>query len=781
MFYYQTISFKNYHILLNYYSMRSIFSVLCLLVCQFSEAQTFTASGGDIPDDGSFIVFEIPVNGLPNATDTTTFGLESVCFDIFHPWSADLHIILRTPDGTETTLVSGQGGDQDGFVQTCLSGNAVESIFSAWYPFTGTFRPVGDMGHLNNGQNPNGTWQLIILDTYAFADAGNLTEWSITFGPNPCKPFDFKSSNLPVLKISTNGQVIRDAEKIDVRLEVLDNGVGQRNYLNQTDFAFSGKIGIELHGSSSQGFPKKSYRFEVRDSLGDDLEVPLLNMPATSDFVLTANFSDKTLMRNALTYKLSNELGQYASRTRFCEVMLNDTYQGVYLLTEKIKRGNDRLDLARLAPDDTTGMKLTGGYICRVDRGEAAWWSQFPQPNSTQYTFFVQEYPKLGRIQPAQLDYIQRFVDSFEVALAGADFQHPTLGWRRVANEKSFIDFLIINELSKNVDGYRLSTFFHKDRDDRGGRLTMGPVWDFDLAWYNADYCDNPQSSGWAYDINYVCQDAGVPFWWERLMQDSTFAQNLACRWDLLRQTTLSLPAVYGKIDSMAALVDESQARNFDFWPILGVYVWPNPGTLPDTYAGEIQQLKLWIAGRIDWLDSAIGDLEPTLNATFSAAPLSAFDWSFAAQANQPGVQFEWDFGDGQTALGALPMHTFSSPGTYTVRLRAFTAFGCSTVSEQILNIINTHSEEAQIGAIAVFPNPAQGRFYVRLPENADVSSLDFSLFDAAGHVCKNWQPTPPGEARTLTFDLPSGTPPGVYCLRGRTAGEVWVAKLVVE
>jgi hypothetical protein len=255
----------------------------------------------------------------------------------------------------------------------------------------------------------------------------------------------------------------------------------------------------------------------------------------------------------------------------------------------------------------------------------------------------------------------------------------------------------------------------------------------------------------------------------------------LACRWDLLRQTTLSLPAVYGKIDSMAALVNESQTRNFDFWPILGVYVWPNPGALPETYAGEILKLKLWIAGRINWLDLTISDFEPTLNAAFSATPFNAFDWSFAAQTSQPGMQFEWDFGDGQTATGASQTHTFSSPGTYTVRLRVLTAFGCSTVSEQVLHIVDTQSEEAKIGAITVFPNPAQGRFYVQLPENADVSALDFRLFDAAGQVCQSWQPTASGETRTLALDLPPNTPPGIYCLRARTTGEVWVAKLVVD
>ena len=100
--------------------------------------------------------------------------------------------------------------------------------------------------------------------------------------------------------------------------------------------------------------------------------------------------------------------------------------------------------------------------------------------------------------------------------------------------------------------------------------------WDYDLAWYNADYCENFQTSGWAYDINYICGDAGVPFWWERLASDTLFAQNLACRWQSLRtNSTLSNNHIFGVIDSMANVLQEAQGRNFQYWPILGSYIWP--------------------------------------------------------------------------------------------------------------------------------------------------------------------------------------------------------------
>ena len=683
-------------------------------------AQTFTSPGGLIPDDGNSIAFDIPVSVLPNALNTTDFGVERVCINAVHQWVADLSIRLRAPDGTLIPLVSGVGGDTDGFVNTCLSSNATTSIFEVWYPFTGEFRPFGDMGQLNNGQDPNGTWQLIVLDTYAGADSGELLDWSITFGPNPCKPFPFESSDLPILKITTGGQAIMNEPKINAQLEVIDNGFGQRNYLDQTDYAYSGPIGIELRGNSSQGMPKKPYNFEVRDEFGEDKEVELLHLPAGSDFALAANFSDKTLMRNALAYETFRQLGHYASRTRFCEVVLDNTYQGVYILTEEIRRDKDRIDIAKLKPEDTTGVDLTGGYICRIDWNRSPGWnSQFSQPNSPNvFTYFQHTYPRWDELQPSQQHYIRSYVDSFEVALRGPDFQDAETGWRKFGEENTFIDYLILNEISKNVDGYRLSTYFHKDRDDKGGKLRMGPPWDYDLAWYNADYCEGFTTSGFAFDINYVCGDAGVPFWWEKLMADTLFAQNLACRWQSLRESNLKNTQFFGVIDSMAAVLDEAQGRNFELWPILGKYVWPNPGFLPPTYEGEVAKMKAWIFNRFSWLDFALGQNLPSLNAHFTASPLNALNWQFESAGNS-GQVYAWDFDDGTFSELPTVQHQFPGSGTYEVKLTVSTPYGCDNTTQQIIHIIGVGTTDAlSAEGFHFFPNPAEDILNVALPEN---------------------------------------------------------------
>ncbi|MEO7175179.1 MAG: CotH kinase family protein [Saprospiraceae bacterium] len=697
--------------------MKHFLLLLVTVIMSFNaNAQTFSGTGGAIPDDGNFVEFEINVDLPQTALDTINFGIESLCFNSEHTWISDLAFTLIAPDGTVVAMVNGLGGDTDYFTATCLSSNASNSVFSAAPPYTGEFRPFGDMGIINNNQNPNGIWKLRVFDTYAFADAGNLIDWQMTFGSNPCKPFRFISSDLPIIKLKTNGATIVNDPKININMIVIDNGPGIRNYVDQAETAYDGWVGIEIRGNSTQSFPKKSFSIETRDDTGEDIDVELLGFPEGSDFALVANFSDKTLIRNAMTYKLASELGEYATRTRTCEVVLDGSYQGVYTLTERIKRDKNRVDINKMEAKDTTGTKVTGGYIIKIDRNDTPGWnSNFSFPNFPDgKTFLSYEYPKAEDIQPAQATYIQSFVDSFEVALDGPEYQNPGSGWRNFADEKSAIDYMFSNEMSKNVDGYRLSTYFYKQREDKGRKIFFGPAWDFDLAWYNADYCDAFNSEGWAYNLNYVCADAGVPFWWEKFMSDTLFQQNAACRWQTMRQTYLSETHMYGLIDSMAAELQESQARNFTQWPILGIYVWPNPGQLPDTYEGEILKLKNWIAVRMLWLDKQFELMQPELSPEFVAEPLDGYNWQFVAQT-QGNYNYHWDFGDGNTSTEANPLHTYSATGNYLVKLEVSTAYGCTFNQKQTIHLINTGTKNLA-DQIQCFPNPATSQVQVLIP-----------------------------------------------------------------
>lgn len=424
------------------------------------------------------------------------------------------------------------------------------------------------------------------------------------------------SSNLPLVVINTNGQTIPDDPKITADMGIIYNGPGQRNNITDPFNHYSGKIGIEIRGKSSQQFPMKSYSIELRDAAGASQDKSLLGMPVESDWVLYAPYTDKTLMHNVLAYMISDEQGHWAAHTRYVEVIINGNYKGVYVLLEKIKRGAGRLNIAKLKTTDISGDDLTGGYIFKIDKpdpGDDGWYSQVPPPNAGlgQRIVFLYEYPKATDIVPAQKNYIKNYTDNFELALKSNAFQDPLNGFRKYADENSFIDYFIVNEVSRNVDGYRLSSYFYKDKDSKGGKLIAGPVWDYDLGFRNANYCEGSDTSGWAYKFNNICNGDSwlMPFWWERFMQDSNFKASLHCRWTQLRQSSLSTQRLNAAIDSISNLLSEAQVRHFQRWPILGQYVWPNPQPIPTTYAGEISTLKQWLASRTNWLDNNIPNI----------------------------------------------------------------------------------------------------------------------------------------------------------------------------
>ncbi|MGL5889044.1 MAG: CotH kinase family protein [Bacteroidia bacterium] len=567
------------------------------------KAQTFTASGDSIYDYAT-TTYTTTVTGLsPSTIDTNFFGLETVCIDLRHTWDADLEIYIVAPDGTRAMLTAGQGGSDDNYTNTCFNISAATSIAQGSAPFTGTFQPIGQMGRVNNGQNGNGVWTLSITDTYP-ADDGRLFTWSITFGNNPATYIPFVSSNLPIVVINTNNQIIVNDPKIMADMGVIWNG-SARNYMTDPFNHYNGKIGIELRGASSQGMPKKPYGIELWDVNGNAIDSSMFGMPKENDWILTANYADKSLLNNTLSYQLARDMGWYAPRTQHVELVINGEYVGNYVFTEKIKRDNDRVDIAKLQLTDISGDELSGGYIIKVDRQNSPGWvSNYPASTGGQ-VFIQYVYPDGDDIVPQQQTYIQNYVDSFETALNGPNFSNPLTGYARFIDVNSFVDYFILNEFSKNVDGYRLSTFLYKRKDSDGGKLFIGPAWDYDLGWHNADYCDAFLTNGWAYNTSIVCPGGeDVPFWWARLVQDTAFTNKVQCRWQELRQTIFSQQYLYNYCDSMALYLNESQHRNFLVWPILGSYVWPNPSPIPANYAGEITELKLWIQQRGTWLDN---------------------------------------------------------------------------------------------------------------------------------------------------------------------------------
>ena len=413
-----------------------------------------------------------------------------------------------------------------------------------------------------------------------------------------------ESNLLPQFKIDTSNKTIVDEPKIPASMDLYIDGELNKSY----------NIGIEIRGSSSQFFEKKSYGIETWDNKNEDIDTDLGGFPEEEDWILYGPFSDKSLIRNVLIFQLSNAIGMYGSRTDFYEVTINDKFLGTYVLMEKIKRDKNRVNISKNLDDD-----ISGGYIIKIDKPPDEGYTSansFSSKFDTRGSYvgasdikFLYTYPKSSEISNDQKNYIKNYLNDFEEALLSANFKDPDLGYKKYIDIDSFIDFFILNEISKNIDAYRISTFMHKDKNQK---LKMGPIWDFNLGFGNVNYCNAELESGWSYKFNDVCggDNWKVPFWWNRLFEDPAFVTKLKNRWSDLRTNVLSDQNLQDRIDKITNFLIENNAprRNFDKWTIIGKYVWPN-NYIGNNYGEEISYLKDWLAKRVKWMDEEINSL----------------------------------------------------------------------------------------------------------------------------------------------------------------------------
>lgn len=588
--------------------MKKVLTLYTILAIFGLNAQTFTSQEFNLINDNQTNEYELIVSGLSQISDTENFGLEGICLSIQHSYVADLEVYLVSPTGVTISLFSRIGGGSDFFTNTCFSAESSVPISSGVSPFTGIYLPLGQLGLLNDNQVANGTWILRVNDTWE-QDAGDFVQFSLSFGSNPAPVFTIQESDLPIVLLETNGQEIPNEPKINGTVKLIYNGEGQRNFKNQTDIHFQGNCGLEIRGASSSGMPKKSYDLEIRDAFFADLDTSILGLPSESDWVLSAQYTDKTLMRNMLSMHLLQKMGFYAPRFKPVELFINNEYKGVYILMEKVKKGVNRVNISTLRPDEISGDDLTGGYIIKLDKGSGSsnfgWESPYAPIPAGSSIVLDYEYPKTEVIVQEQKDYIEDYFTAFETSLAGSNFMHPTVGYRKYVDYASCLNTLLISEATRSIDAYRKSFFIHKDKDSHGGKLVMAPIWDYDLTFGNADFCNGELTEGWQYNFNYVCgEDYWInPFWFPKMMEDSIFRQDLRCQWKKLRETSFHTDSIHSWINQTATKLYESQEWNYRIWQTMGNYVWPN-SFVGQTYQEEIDFLKSWITTRFNWLDA---------------------------------------------------------------------------------------------------------------------------------------------------------------------------------
>jgi subtilisin-like proprotein convertase family protein len=573
--------------------IRRIFlSAIGLFLVSVFYSQTFSSTINQlVPDDGTTMYLPIEASGLPDVLNGES-GLVQICLNMDHTYNSDMVVQLAAPDGTLFMLFSGIGGDLDNFTNCCLRFDASDYISNQTPPYSGTWLPMGNMALVNNGQNPNGTWNLVLYDTYAFADQGYMYDWSITFDSNaPEYQYPLESTYLPIVKIFTGGQSIPDEPKVQATMQIINNGDGVLNFITDTNFEYEGEIMVELQGFTGPIYPKKNYDFDLIDSEGLEMDTNLLGMPDENDFILKAEYLDPTLMFNNIAYSFGRKMDRYAPRLRYCELILDGDYLGIYSLTEKIKRDNSRVDIAKLDPDDLAGDSLTGGYIIEMNiNGDPGnWYSNYPPINEATagpLVEFKYVYPKASEIAAEQANYIQSYVDQFEYIMHTENFDDPEEGYRSVVDVPSFIDFMLVNEMSTNYDSYGRSTFMYKEKITDGGLLHIGPPWDYDRGFWNIE--------GWVWELTHPFWP--FPDWWSIMDSDSTYTNQVWCRWQELRGDKWSDEAFINHIDSMHDYLAEATDRNFLRWPELGVTNWDQ----------QVQDLQDRLLARLAWMDANI-------------------------------------------------------------------------------------------------------------------------------------------------------------------------------
>ena len=445
---------------------------------------------------------------------------------------------------------------------------------------------------------------------------------------------NFESSNLPIVVIDTfEGQEIPNDPKIDATMKIIFRENQQRNFLTDVSdpnaLDYDGPIKIEYRGSSSSLLDKKQYAFTPYDDLGEKINVPFLDMPTENDWILNGLAYDPSYMRDFLSYKLSNLIGNYASRGKYCELVLNGEFRGIYVLQEKLKADDSRIDIKKIKDDDLTLPKLTGGYITKTDKIEGSDTVAWGMDNYGGWqSNFVHEHPKSSEVMPEQHSYIENEFLTLQSYVNNPSNSSIIEGYPSTIDVPSFIDFIILNEISSNADGYEFSTFFHKDRNDK---LRAGPIWDFNLTFGNDLF-------QWGYDRSHTdvwqFYDQGNmgPKFWKDLFDDSLFNCYLSKRWQELSAPGMPLneEEIFELIDSIEVLILEAVERQEIVSGTTGVFTQ------------NIIEMKAFISERIEWISNQLTDISLCDNIVTPEIVISKINYNPLVEADLDSSDFEF-------------------------------------------------------------------------------------------------------------------------------------------
>lgn len=410
-------------------------------------------------------------------------------------------------------------------------------------------------------------------------------------------------THLPLVILNTNGQKIMskldtDGDcRINIQVQIIDNE-DELNKIGDTP-AIDTISSIRHRGNSSLYYDKKQYGLKFFNEDGTDHNVEVMGMEAGSEWVLNGTFLDKSLIRNYLAYNISGEIMDYAPNLRFCEVFIYDgeayTYQGLYTMIESVERAVSRVNISKYDEE-----RVESAYIIRRDRfseDEIMLYNYATQNQLTKEWLGV-KYPSESKLTKETLEYIENDISKFEKVLYSDDYE-TFMTYTDYIDVDSFVDYYVINEFFGNYDAGLHSTYAHKDLT---GKLTMGPVWDFDSAMDNA--------SPWELDTDAVAFQSAP--WFDALVKDEKFCQKVNERYKELRKSYFSDLYINQYIDETVAYLGKALERDQLLWGYVfeakylnneeNCYGVVNDRNV-DTYDEEIQRMKLALHKHAEYLD----------------------------------------------------------------------------------------------------------------------------------------------------------------------------------
>lgn len=468
---------------------------------------------------------------------------------------------------------------------------------------------------------------------------------------------------------------------------------------------------MKVRGSSSAEFPKKAYSINFTDTQGRDRAQGLLGLPAYEKWALVAPWwYDLGYVNNAFVYALSNQLGRWAPRTRLVEMFCNDdggdidaaAYAGIYVLTDRIEVRPGRVEIEPMKATDTAGAALTGGYVLKIDvpdEDEIGW-----PTRRLSDTPIVLVSPKADEVAPAQVEYIQTYVQEMEDALFAS---HATGFAQRTyldyLDRDTWVDHHLLNTFACNPDAFVRSAYFTKDR---GGKLAAGPVWDFDRALGSYRDERSTRHDLWA---GQGAPDVWRIGWWGVIAQDPEFMQDWVDRWQSLRRAALSDGNLLSLIEAQASQIGESAAAR-------DAARWPDSANPHGTYAGQINHLRNWVVARAAWIDSqflAPPEIAPS-DASITFTPPEGAQLAYTLDGSDPRSL------GGDIAPNAIVVSSaVTLPASANVHVRSYRA--------ELRGVFPGSPWSSAVGTAASSPLLPRGRL-INLSSRATVGSGENAL-----------------------------------------------------